>query len=1454
MTKHNKRIVGRSLLVLLFVFLVFNFYTNRIVGSLLKELVEQKSNGLYRLDYGLLQVNFFTKQLFIKNLSLKLDSALSLELVKDRLVKRNFFEVDVTYAYIGLRDISAIYFDRQLDITDVKIDQPFFKVASYEAINKIEKAEKKESFKADNLQKIILNSLNLFKINDFEMVKGSFEVSHFKHTKTLSYSLNNLSINFNNLQIDSISMQSDKAFFTDTLEVNLKDYYLQLADNQHFLKIGEIGISTSDSSIFFKNLIISPLPTASPDTTKRPCYHIEIPEFKISGLHFQKAYAENKIDAQEIHLTKAKVKVQLFKAVQRNKLSNEQMIGMLFKYMKSLKINHFWLDSIALRLELPDSVGNLSFDDVSLELHRFQLDSINWQKQSRHFFSKDIDFSIRNHDFKLPDNLHQLHATEVRASTRRKEIYAQNVSIRPHENVQNLLKTGKTKASYQIFLPEMWIKGIDFWKARLEADFYAHTIQITKPQIKAYRTESGDSPNLHAFNVLNLYPLIANNVKSLSVQHFNLQDANFQLVRFQKNKRSELNVNNLTIKFQHFLINAWAHRNPNKIFYSDALEVLMKSHTFDLPDSIHVLKVNDLYISTAKKELHLGKSEITPRNNAHEFDPYHNRMEIRFNSLILNEFDFKKAFSEQKFEAGKLFCDQPQIRIQMKNFQDSLRTSKEIGKKTNKRKKAIPFSQIVRKLELGEMKIQNGSLEFRGREKYNELKIKNFTIKFDHFWADTLALQKNRFEPKADSVELKAEEFLAFLPKIEHAIKADSIWGSSAKQGLEIDNLAFTPLFPSNRERTQIHLLFPKLRLEGTDLLELFFDKKLIANKLDLQNADLFFQLSEKKATASSPFSLEKSFFEALKKTGLETQIDSLLMHRSKIVLRNDLQKQITFLEDFDLKIKDLRIRKDLEITSERFMYAQNIWANVPIFWQETPRNLVWAENLSFSTEKRNIKIDSALISNCFAGKMNQTEREKIEKIPNFYTIRLAKTEAEGFDFFETFVNKKLKINGLQTKNPVVQYTERRPKDSLKKSFEWDSLALYPYICSLLYSVDLDTLKLQNLTFERNFWKEKEQKKEIWQKIDANIRNLYIDSATKQDWERPFFAKNIDLRMRDYAIPLKDSLYRFKIRAIGFRTAEKILFIDTLEYVSLYSKDDFWQKKGVQSARMDIRIDKTEFLGLDLAKLLKNRELRARKINMEDLLFIAYMDRRPPPPPASKNLDAPWTMFLKMKQVVDIDTFSLSGLDIIYEERTRKSPKTGTLTLFNGKLQIANLTNDSLKIANKMHLHFATELMGEGELNVLGSFPLADTARTYHFIASMGGMDMTLLNQYLEKPYGVKISRGEAQQMQFLLKGNQNIAYGEMKLGYKRLKIALIDLKTEQTKGFKVKALSFLANAFFLRHNRSLFKKRHAEIYVERNPEKPVYSMLLKALTAGMKMSIGINDAKMRKMYREKIK
>lgn len=1442
----RKRIVGRSLLVLIGLFLVFNFYTNRIVGSLLKELVEQKSNGLYHLDYGLLQVNFFTKQLFIRNLTLSLDSALSLELVKDRLIKRNFFEVSVAHAYVGVQDIAAIYFDRHLDITSVKIDQPLFKVASYEALNKKERNEKKENFKADNLQKIILNSLNLFKISDFEMIKGSFEVSHFKHSKTLSYSLNNLSINFNNLQIDSISMQSDKAFFTDTLEINLKDYYLQLADNHHFLKIGEIGISTSDSTIFFKNLVLAPLPNAPPDTTQRPRYHIEIPEFKVSGLHFQKAYTENKIDAQEIHLTKAKIKVQLFKPIQRNKLTNEQIIGTLFKYMKSLKINHFWLDSIALRLERPDSVGNLSFDDISLELHHFQLDSTNWQKQGRHFFSKDIDFSIRNHDFKLPDKLHQLHATEVRASTRRKEIYAKGVSIRPHKNAEK----DKTKSTYQIFLPEIWIQGIDFWKARMEADFFAHTIQITKPQIKAYRTESGNSPNLHTFNVLNLYPLIAGNVKSLSVRHFNLQDANFQLIRFQKNNRNELNIKNLTLKFQNFLINAWAHRNPNKIFYSDALEVLMKSHTFDLPDSIHVLKVNDLYLSTAHKELRLGKSEIMPRNNAHEFDPYYNRMEIRFNSLILNEFDFKKAFSEQKFEAGKLFCDQPQIKIQIKRFQDSL----SIPKKNNRQKRAIPFSEIVRKLELREMEIRNGSLDFKGREKYNELTIKYFDIKINHFWADTLALSQNRFEPQADSVELKAEGFLALLPKIEHSLKADLIWGSSAKQGLEIDNLVFTPLFPNHRDRTQTHLLFPKLRLEGVDLLKLFFGKKLIANKLDLQNADLFFQLAEKKTAVSSSFSLEKSFFEALKKTGLETQIDSLLMHRSKMVLQNDLQKQITSLEDFDLKIKDLRIRKDLEITPERFMYAQNIWLNVPIFWQETPRNLVWAKNLLFSTEKRSIKIDSAFISNCFKGKLNQTETESIEKTPNFYTLRLAETQAEGFDFFHTFINKKLKISELKTKNPLLQYSERQAKNSRKKGFEWDSLSLYPYIRSLLYSVDLDTLKLENLTFERNFWKEQEQKKEIWKKIDANIRNLYIDSAAKQDWKQPFFAKNIDLRMRDYEIPLKDSLYRLKTKAIGIRTAEKILFIDTLEYVPLYSKEDFWQKKGVQAARMEVRLDKTELIGLDLAKLLKNKELRAKKMNLEDLLFSAYMDRRPPPPPATKSLDAPWTMLSKMKQVVDIDSFSLSGLDIFYEERTRKSPKTGTLTLENGKLEIANLTNDSAKMVNKMQVRFSTELMGEGELYASGSFPLADSDRSYSFIASMGKMDMTLFNQYLEKPYGVKISRGEAQQLQFWLKGNQNVSYGKMNLGYKRLKIALIDLKTEQSQGFKVKALSFLANAFFLRHNRSSFKKRHAEIYVERNPEKPVYSMLLKALTAGLKMSIGINDAKMRKTYREKIR
>ena len=120
------------LFVLLFVLqALFWVYTDEIVGSVLKQLVINKSKGLYYIAYNKIELNILTRNLDITDFFLKADSSHYDKINNRWLTKNNIYEVEISDVNVKGVHIAEIYFKDQLTIDRLAIKEPTVSIYNY---------------------------------------------------------------------------------------------------------------------------------------------------------------------------------------------------------------------------------------------------------------------------------------------------------------------------------------------------------------------------------------------------------------------------------------------------------------------------------------------------------------------------------------------------------------------------------------------------------------------------------------------------------------------------------------------------------------------------------------------------------------------------------------------------------------------------------------------------------------------------------------------------------------------------------------------------------------------------------------------------------------------------------------------------------------------------------------------------------------------------------------------------------------------------------------------------------------------------------------------------------------------------------------------------------------------------------------------------------------------------
>ncbi len=217
---------------------------------------------------------------------------------------------------------------------------------------------------------------------------------------------------------------------------------------------------------------------------------------------------------------------------------------------------------------------------------------------------------------------------------------------------------------------------------------------------------------------------------------------------------------------------------------------------------------------------------------------------------------------------------------------------------------------------------------------------------------------------------------------------------------------------------------------------------------------------------------------------------------------------------------------------------------------------------------------------------------------------------------------------------------------------------------------------------------------------------------------------------------------------------------------------------------------------------------------------------------------------MKLKQLVQLDSVFVDGVDVTYAEMSGKYEREGVITFNRAGGWLANVTNDSTVLASqpRMTADLSAYLMNRGRLSVLFGFDMLDERGAYTYKGTLTAMDGRAINRILTPLLNVEVATANIKGINFDMRGTDYRNWGTFNMEYDNLKINILQENDEGDRSTKT-LISFLANQLLVHSSNPDARGNYhvGKIDYQRVPEFSFFKTLWKSLFEGIKQSGGIS-------------
>lgn len=448
------------------------------------------------------------------------------------------------------------------------------------------------------------------------------------------------------------------------------------------------------------------------------------------------------------------------------------------------------------------------------------------------------------------------------------------------------------------------------------------------------------------------------------------------------------------------------------------------------------------------------------------------------------------------------------------------------------------------------------------------------------------------------------------------------------------------------------------------------------------------------------------------------------------------------------------------------------------------------------------------------------------------YVLSFQKLEVIGINLDDAITEKTMDYKLVKLTNPVFEIyqgksSNKEPKEDFTQRF----------------LKEMKKLSLQNLVIEggKIIIHRAGKKDNVLKNVSINMKDILIDSTTRNDKNRFFFAKEANLSFTDYKTVVGKGEYNLTVAKVNVQVPEQKVALSNLSLSLPLSKEQFSKKQKFSKEFYRLSFPSVTITDVNWWNLINEEAMIAKEINVNSGKLFVYLDRSLTP--KSKVGNFPQQLLMKLPMKINIERLKVNNLDLAYEEYNPVSQQSGTIKMDNVNLSIADVSNLNENKSKPVTVDGTAMFMNK--IPVKADFVFnRENHKSGKFTAHISfdkDFEGDLVNSFAMPMGLVKIEKGVLHKLTVNLKGDQLQASGDVTLAYKDLKLLLLE-KDKGEKELDKKGVSTLfANTFVLKKDNpkkgEQLQKEQAAF--KRIPEGGFFMLVWKTILTGSLKTVG---------------
>ena len=304
---------------------------------------------------------------------------------------------------------------------------------------------------------------------------------------------------------------------------------------------------------------------------------------------------------------------------------------------------------------------------------------------------------------------------------------------------------------------------------------------------------------------------------------------------------------------------------------------------------------------------------------------------------------------------------------------------------------------------------------------------------------------------------------------------------------------------------------------------------------------------------------------------------------------------------------------------------------------------------------------------------------------------------------------------------------------------------------------------------------------------------------------------------------------------------DSVIISDSIKYHPSINDVQFFANSQFRKTRSLLDISQIKIVGFDFLSFLKEDAYSARKIIIHEVFADVLLNKDKPKDENEPNPLMPNEILSSIKKIINIDSLEITNGRLKYSERFEINAIPGVITFNKFNILVSGISNQTAKPETTIILANGL-FMNTAPMKVFMAIPLTSKKFSLRYSGTVGKMDVSKLNVFLEPVENRHIQSGIIQSAYYSINVNSGKASGNLRVAYTDLSLAISNKDFGFDLGLFNHISNFIGDMFIIRttnipdENGSM---KIGEINYTRNPGEYFFQYLWLSLRSGVADVVG---------------